>query len=223
MTSFIDGMAERDIPLSVFHFDCFWMRVFHWCDFVRDLAIFPDPSAMLARLKGAGAADLRLDQPLHRAAVPAVRRGSRARLPGADRDRRHLALGHVAGRDGAARPGGRCFETDVGERIPTEGVRWHDGSEPQNMHDFYATSYNRAGFELLEAERGPGEAVLFARSATAGGQQYPVHWDGDSESTFPSMAESLRGGLSLALSGIGDWSHDIGGRRCWSSPRTGPR
>ena len=53
--------------------------------------------------------------------------------------------------------------------------------------------------------------MLFARSATVGGQQFPVHWGGDCESTFESMAESLRGGLSLASSGFGYWSHDIGG------------
>lgn len=66
-------------------------------------------------------------------------------------------------------------------------------------------------FQVLEEVRGRGEAVLFARSATAGGQQFPVHWGGDSTATFASMAESLRGGLSLALSGFGFWSHDIGG------------
>jgi alpha-D-xyloside xylohydrolase len=53
--------------------------------------------------------------------------------------------------------------------------------------------------------------VVFARSATSGGQQFPVHWGGDSTATFESMAESLRGGLSLHLSGFGFWSHDIGG------------
>jgi alpha-D-xyloside xylohydrolase len=52
---------------------------------------------------------------------------------------------------------------------------------------------------------------VFARSATTGGQQYPVHWGGDSTATFESMAESLRGGLSLCTSGFGFWSHDIGG------------
>jgi alpha-D-xyloside xylohydrolase len=66
-------------------------------------------------------------------------------------------------------------------------------------------------FELLERKRGKGEAVVFARSATAGGQKFPVHWGGDCASTFPAMAESLRGGLSLGLSGFGFWSHDIGG------------
>ena len=104
-----------------------------------------------------------------------------------------------------------AFKTDFGERIPTSGVRWYDGSDPEKMHNYYAQLYNQCVFELLEGTRGRGEAVLFARSATAGGQQYPVHWGGDCESTFSAMAESLRGGLSLALSGFGYWSHDIGG------------
>src|SRR5699024_12263129 len=56
-----------------------------------------------------------------------------------------------------------------------------------------------------------GEAILFARSATAGGQQFPAHWGGDNDSSLPSMGETLRGGLSLALSGFGYWRHDIGG------------
>ena len=103
-----------------------------------------------------------------------------------------------------------AFKTDFGERIPTDVV-WHDGSDPERMHNYYTHLYNRAVFDVLEAERGEGEAVLFARSATAGGQQFPVHWGGDCESTFVSMAETLRGGLSLASSGFGFWSHDIGG------------
>ena len=78
------------------------------------------------------------------------------------------------------------------------------------MHNLYTERYNAAVHAVMEEER-PGEAVLFARSATAGGQQHPVHWGGDSTSTFASMAETLRGGLSLSLSGFGFWSHDIGG------------
>lgn len=64
---------------------------------------------------------------------------------------------------------------------------------------------------MLREEGGEGEALLFARSATAGGQQYPVHWGGDCEPRFNAMAESLCGGLSLGLSGFGFRSHDIGG------------
>jgi alpha-D-xyloside xylohydrolase len=90
-------------------------------------------------------------------------------------------------------------------------VVWSDGADPQRMHNFYSYLYNQTVFELLRSYKGEQEAVVFARSATAGGQRFPVHWGGDCESTFVSMAESLRGGLSLAMSGFGFWSHDIGG------------
>ena len=98
-----------------------------------------------------------------------------------------------------------ALKTDFGERIPTDVV-YHDGSDPVMMHNLYTQQYNRAVFELLEEKRGVGEAVLFARSATVGGQMYPVHWGGDCWSDFEAMAESLRGGLSLCLSGFGFWS-----------------
>ncbi len=103
-----------------------------------------------------------------------------------------------------------AFKTDFGERIPTDVV-WHDGSGPQRMHNYYPQLYNRTVFDLLQRRQGTGEAVLFARSATAGGQHYPVHWGGDCDSSHASMAETLRGGLSLAASGFGYWSRDIGG------------
>jgi len=102
------------------------------------------------------------------------------------------------------------FKTDFGERIPTDVV-YADGSDPLRMHNYYSFLYNKTVFDLLERERGQGEAVVFARSATAGGQQFPVHWGGDCSATFESMAESLRGGLSLTSCGFGFWSHDIGG------------
>src|SRR5690606_3537789 len=85
------------------------------------------------------------------------------------------------------------------------------GADPERMHNLYTQLYNRAVHEVLVDARGEGEAVLFARSATAGGQSMPVHWGGDSTSTYASMAETLRGGLSLAMSGFAFWSHDIGG------------
>ena len=103
-----------------------------------------------------------------------------------------------------------CFKTDFGERIPVNCV-YHDGSDPEKMHNFYTYLYNKTVYELLERKRGKGEAVLFARSATVGGQKFPVHWGGDCWSDYVSMEESLRGGLSLLMSGFGFWAHDIGG------------
>lgn len=79
------------------------------------------------------------------------------------------------------------------------------------MHNYYAFLYNKVTFEIVEQHKGKNEAALFARSATAGGQRFPVHWGGDPMSTFEAMAETLRGGMSLGLCGFGYWAHDIGG------------
>lgn len=79
------------------------------------------------------------------------------------------------------------------------------------MHNYYTYLYNKVVFEVLEEKLGKNEAALFARSATVGGQKFPVHWGGDCYADYESMAESLRGGLSLGLAGFGFWSHDIGG------------
>jgi alpha-D-xyloside xylohydrolase len=229
VNAFIDGMAERDIPLEVFHFDCFWMREFHWTDFQWDPAVFPDPEGMLARLHERG---LRVSAWLN----PYIAQRSQLFREGVEHgylvrradgsvwqwDLWQAGMGLVDFTNpdatrwfqehlrGLVAQGVDAIKTDFGERIPIDVV-WHDGSDPEAMHHRYTQLYNRAVFEVLEAERGAGEAVLFARSATAGGQSMPVHWGGDNSSSFTSMAESLRGGLSLAMSGFGYWSHDIGG------------
>ena len=103
-----------------------------------------------------------------------------------------------------------AIKTDFGERIPRDVV-WYDGSPKLSMHNWYTQLYNQAVFEAIEETYGKGNACLYARSATVGGQQQPVHWGGDCESTFNGMAQSLRAGLSLASSGFGFWSHDSGG------------
>ena len=229
VNKFVDGMAERDLPLSVFHFDTFWMREFHWCDFEWDPRIFPDPPGMLKRLSDRGLHTCLWINPYiaQRSAMFAEGRdrGYLVRRANGDVwqwDRWQAGMGLVdftnpearawyAGKLKAlAEMGVDAFKSDFGERIPTDVV-WHDGSDPVRMHNYYTQLYNQTVFDVLREVRGEGEAVLFARSATVGGQQFPVHWGGDNSATFESMAESLRGGLSLVSSGFGFWSHDIGG------------
>lgn len=110
-----------------------------------------------------------------------------------------------------------CFKTDFGERIPTDCV-YFDGSDPVKMHNYYTYLYNKTVYEVIKKKKGEEEAILFARSATVGGQKFPVHWGGDCWSDYESMEESLRGGLSLTSSGFGFWSHDIGGFESTSTP-----
>jgi alpha-D-xyloside xylohydrolase len=86
------------------------------------------------------------------------------------------------------------------------------------MHNYYAYLYNQAVFSLLEEYHGKGQAVVFARSATSGGQKFPVHWGGDCDATFESMAETLRGGLSFGMSAGAFWSHDISGFNATATP-----
>jgi len=226
---FIDGMIERSLPLSVFHFDCFWMRGFHWSDFVWHPETFPDPQGMLDRIKAKGLKVCLWINPYiaQRSHLFAEGMEKGYLVTEANGDvwqwdlwQAGMALVDFTNPDATAWFQGKlkalldmgvdCFKTDFGERIPTH-VTWHDGSDPMRMHNYYTHLYNKSVFDLLQEEQGQGEAVVFARSATAGGQQFPVHWGGDCESTFVAMAESLRGGLSLALSGFGFWSHDIGG------------
>ncbi len=114
--------------------------------------------------------------------------------------------------------GVNAFKTDFGERIPTKDVVYYDGSDPYKMHNYYTYLYNKCVFEVLEEFYGKDKACLFARSATVGGQQFPVHWGGDCFSNYESMWETLRGGLSLCMSGFGYFSHDISGFEAQGTP-----
>jgi alpha-D-xyloside xylohydrolase len=236
VNTFIDGMAAKNIPLHVFHFDCFWMKEFQWVDFEWDTDQFPDPRGMLKRLKKRG---LRICVWIN----PYIAQKSRLFDEGLENgylvkkpdgsiwqwDRWQAGMGlvdftnpeAVAWYKAALRKlmdmGVDTFKTDFGERIPTD-VKYSDGSDPYKMHNYYAYLYNKAVFELIEEVKGRHQALVFARSATTGGQKFPVHWGGDCSATYESMAESLRGGLSLALSGFGFWSHDIGGFERTSTP-----
>ena len=104
-----------------------------------------------------------------------------------------------------------CIKTDFGERIPVKDIQYFDGSDPVRMHNYYSYLYNKCVFELIKEVKGKGEAIVFARSGTAGSQKFPCHWGGDNSATYISMAETLRAGLSLSSSGFGFWSHDISG------------
>jgi len=225
----LEGMAARNIPLHVFHFDSFWMKEFNWCDFKWDKRFFPDPERMLKRLKERGLHVCLWINPYiaQRSELfdEALAAGYLLKKSNGDVwqwDKWQSGMGIVDFTDPGAREwfksklrlllemGVDSFKTDFGERIPTDVV-YYDGSDTLKMHNFYTYLYNQTVFELLQEQRGEGEAVVFARSATTGGQKFPVHWGGDCTGTFESMAESLRGGLSLGLSGFGFWSHDIGG------------
>ncbi|KAL7276259.1 hypothetical protein RUND412_000766 [Rhizina undulata] len=237
--SFLDGMEERKIPVHVFHYDCFWLREFHWCDFEFSKEHFPDPKSMMTRL--------RLSRPHLKYCVwinsylgdaspvftEAAEKGYLLKRTNGDVWQWDLWQGgmgivdftnpaacdwYVSKLEALFDVGVDCLKTDFGERIPEKDVVWYDGSDPKKMHNYYAFLYNEVVYKALQKRYGDDQAILFARTATAGTQRFPLQWGGDCESTFEAMAESLRGGLSLGISGFAYWSVDIGGFEGSPSP-----
>lgn len=100
------------------------------------------------------------------------------------------------------------IKADFGEGAPLAGV-YASGRTGWYEHNLYPVRYNRAAWEITKSSTGDG--IIWARSAWAGSQRYPLHWGGDAENTNSAMAATLRGGLSLGLSGFTFWSHDVGG------------
>ncbi|TSB47611.1 alpha-xylosidase [Alkalicoccobacillus porphyridii] len=236
VNSFVDEMIERDIPLDVFHFDCLWMKELEWCNFEWDDRVFPDPINMLERLKEKGLKICVWINPYIGQKSPLFKEAADQGflLKKADGrvwqwDKWQAGMGLVDFTNPEATKwytdkldtlidmGVDSFKTDFGERIPVDVV-YTDGSCPYKMHNYYTQLYNESVFNLLNKRLGEKQSVLFARSATVGGQTLPVHWGGDSLSNYSSMAETLRGGLSLSLGGFAYWSHDIGGFETGSTP-----
>ncbi len=237
VTHFIDGMAERGIPLQVFHFDCFWMKGGHWCDFLWDRTAFPDPEGMIHRLKNRGLKICVWINPYIAQRSSIFEEGMQngyfiqnedGSIWQTDEWQPGMAIVDFTNPKACSwykehlkrllKMGVDTFKTDFGERIPDKKVLFYNGASPAKMHNYYAYLYNKTVFELLEEEKGRGQALVFARSATCGGQQFPVHWGGDCVASYESMAETLRGGLSLTMCGFGFWSHDMGGFENCATP-----
>ena len=103
--------------------------------------------------------------------------------------------------------GVKCIKTDFGENIHLDAI--YHSMEPRRLNNLYALLYQKAAYDVTKEVTGDG--IIWARAGWAGCQRYPLHWGGDSASTWDGMAGSLRGGLHLGLSGFAFWSHDVPG------------
>ena len=232
----VEGIVERlrqlGIAGDVIHLDPLWLkerrsRELDGCDFVWDEEAFPDPEGFVRWLAERGFKLSLWENPyvwlnteMHREGVEKgyfvrSRKGGLARplensddtvLPDftnpdayrwwQDKHRSYLRMGVAA------------FKPDYGEAVPPDAL-FADGRTGEQVHNVYPLLYNRCVYEVMREER--GEAMLFSRSGYAGSQRYPINWTGDQPTTWGGMAAALRSGLSLSLSGISMWSHDIGG------------
>ena len=234
--SFIDKMKENNIPLQVFHFDCFWMKEYEWTNFEWNSECFPEPEKMLKKIKDRGISvsawinpyisqrSSLFDEGMSEGYFIKNTDGSVFQCdmwqPGmaiVDFTNPYACRWFAGKIKKLCSQGVNCIKTDFGERIPVR-VKYYNGMNPIKMHNYYTYLYNKTVFEALEEFYGKNNACLFSRSATAGCQQFPVHWGGDCSASYSSMAETIRGGLSLCCSGFGFFSHDIGGFEDTATP-----
>ncbi len=214
-------LREQRIPADVIHLDTGWFEQDWCCDYNFSKSRFPDPEGMLAELRKQGfrvsAWQLPYftpDNPLYR---ECVEKGYAVKGP----------AGGVATEDAVIdfsnpeavrwyqsllakvlRQGISAIKVDFGEAAPLGGL-YASGKTGFYEHNLYPLRYNRAAFEITREVT--GDSIIWARSAWAGSQRYPLHWSGDAETTYSSMAATLRGGLSFGLCGFTFWSHDVGG------------
>jgi len=214
-------LRANKIPCDVLHLDTGWFETDWQCDYEFSPTRFADPKKMLSDLKADGFRISCWQLPYF---VPKnklfpellennlIVRDAKGNLPGEDAVLDFSNPNTVEWYQGKLANllnlGVAAIKVDFGEAAPNNGI-WSNGRTGFYEHNLFPLRYNKAVADITRQTT--GENIIWARSAWAGSQRYPIHWGGDAESTDEGMAAELRGGLSFGLSGFSFWSHDIGG------------
>jgi alpha-D-xyloside xylohydrolase len=216
-----EKLRVHQVPCDVIHIDAGWFEKGINCDFEFDKIAFPDPKEMTVKLKKNGFKTSLWQIPYFTPINPIFKEVVEKKLFIKDGN------GNVPTEDAILdfsnpdtikwyskkikdlfRLGISVIKTDFGEAAPLKGY-YASGKSGFYEHNNYPLRYTQLVSKITKEET--GEHIIWSRSSWAGGQRNPVHWDGDAEVSDAGMSGSLRGGLSLGLSGFSFWSHDIGG------------
>ena len=214
-------LRENKIPCDVIHLDTGWFETDWRCDYQFSTSRFTDPQKMISDLKADGFHISLWQLPYF---VPKntlfnelvennlVVRDVKGNLPYEDAvldfSNPKTVEWYQAKLASLLKMGVGAIKVDFGEAAPENGI-YASGRTGFYEHNLYPLRYNKAVADITK--KTTGENIIWARSAWAGSQRYPIHWGGDAESTDQGMAAELRGGLSFGLSGFSFWSHDVGG------------
>jgi alpha-D-xyloside xylohydrolase len=104
------------------------------------------------------------------------------------------------------------IKSDFGEHVPDDAQAFN-GDTGRRLHNVYPLLYNRCVFEATERfqRKALRPALVWSRAGWSASQRYPIGWGGDPQSDWEGLAASLRGGLSLGMSGNPYHSSDVGG------------
>ena len=224
-----DHLRKEHYPCDVIHLDTGWFRTDWLCEWKFNPERFPDPKGFIQNLKKKGFR-VSLWQ------LPYVAKGAE-QLEEAKANQYIAPLLKEQASEGSnfsaldyagtidftydkavewykkklLKPlldmGATCIKTDFGENIHLDAV--YHSMTPERLNNLYALLYQKAAFEITKEVTGDG--IIWARAAWAGCQRFPLHWGGDSASSWDGMAGSLKGGLHFGLSGFAFWSHDVPG------------
>ena len=214
-------LRQYKIPADVIHLDVGWFETDWRSDYKFSSSRFKDPKKMISDLKNEGFHislwQLPYFVPKNRLYPEIVSKGlyvkdAKGNLPYADAildfSNQKTVQWYQDQLDSLLRLGVGAIKVDFGEAAPPLGI-YASGRTGFYEHNLYPLRYNKAAADITRNVN--GENIIWARSAWAGSQRYPVHWGGDAEATSSGMLATLRGGLSFGLSGFSFWSHDIGG------------
>jgi alpha-D-xyloside xylohydrolase len=238
-------IRDNDLPCDVLHLDCYWQKHGRWSDMVWDEELFPHPEQMIEQVKAQnlkiclwinpyiGIESPRFTEAKERGYFLKKAQGDVyvADLWGGNK-LIHPPVGIIDMTNpqattwfaGLLRPllqlGIDVLKTDFGEGVPADAVAYN-GMTGEQLHNLYPLLYNDLVSEVTAEETGrPG--LVWGRSTYAGGQRHAAQWGGDARSTYQGLASTLRGGLSLGMSGHPFWSHDIGGFHLYPDHRPTP-
>ena len=216
-----EELRDHEIPCDVIHFDTGWFETDWRCDYQFSESRFNDPEDMISDLKKDGFHtclwQLPYFVPNNKLFPEIVEKGlfvknGKGNLPTEDAI---LDFTNPQAVDwyqeklrGLLEMGVGAIKVDFGEAAPAKGV-YHNGRTGFYEHNLYPLRYNKAVADITREVT--GDQIMWARSTWAGSQRWPLHWGGDPANTNSAMSATVRGGLSMGLSGFSFWSHDIGG------------
>ncbi|MEO0563409.1 MAG: glycoside hydrolase family 31 protein, partial [Chloroflexota bacterium] len=228
-------MREHRIPCDVMHIDTDWYENDWECDLEFGASKFPDPSGMTATLAEQGfrvslwqwpnmtVTSSMFTEGYENGYLAKQPNGKPYIFPGFEVDAAYIDYSNpeaVAWVQAKFRKlfdqGIAVIKVDFGEGASPDAV--YDSVPSEQMHSLYPLLYNKAIWDVTEEYFGEGNAAVWARSAWAGSQRYPIHWSGDGVARYEDLACVLRAALSFGLSGFPFYSHDIGGFSGISSP-----
>ena len=227
-------LREEHYPCDVIHLDTGWFRTDWLCEWKFNPERFPDPEGFIRNLRSHGFRISLWQLPYVAEGAEQLEEAksnhyiSQPKHPqqhdGAGGQSNFSALDYAGTIDftydkatewykgllkDLLKKGVSCIKTDFGENIHMDHI--YHAMTPERLNNLYGLLYQRAAYEATEEVNGKDQGIVWARSAWAGCQRYPLHWGGDSQSSWDGMAGSLKGGLHFGLSGFAFWSHDVPG------------